>query len=73
MKRTISATVNAAGRCEPGYFNVIMISSVDTFMFSKPLTVKYLTRTALSLIVIITVIDFIVSLIKNSDKAPIEK
>lgn len=49
---------------------VIFIGCVDSFIFSRPMTVKYLTRIALSLIVIITIVDFVVSFIKDNDKAP---
>jgi|GEM_PF-1830087 len=51
------------------FFVMIVITCFDSFFINRAVLIKYLTRTALSMLVYILISDGIVSLIKNSGKA----
>jgi cell division protein FtsW (lipid II flippase) len=51
------------------FFVMIVAACFDSFIVNRAVLFKYLTRTALSMLVYILISDGIVSVIKNSDKA----
>jgi cell division protein FtsW (lipid II flippase) len=51
------------------FFVMIFAACFDSFFVNRATMIKYLTRSALSMLVYILISDGIVSIIKNSDKA----
>jgi len=51
------------------FFVMIAAACFDSFFINRATMVKYLTRSALTMLVYILISDGIVSIIKNSDKA----
>ncbi|HXK50428.1 MAG TPA: hypothetical protein PKW56_08175 [Clostridiales bacterium] len=51
------------------FFVMIVIACFDSFFINRAVMVKYMTRTALSLLVYILISDAVVYFIKNSGKA----
>ncbi|MGD9706298.1 MAG: hypothetical protein AB7V07_01340 [Candidatus Delongbacteria bacterium] len=51
------------------FFVMIVAATFDSFFINRAILVKYMTRTALSLLVYILISDAVVYFIKNSGKA----
>jgi hypothetical protein len=51
------------------FFVMIVVACFDSFFINRAVLVKYLTRSALSMLVYILIADGVVSLIKGSGKA----
>lgn len=51
------------------FFVMIVVAIFDSFFINRAIMIKYMTRTALAMLVYILISDGIVSLIKNSGKA----